>query len=205
MSNVIPTGAPFVRDHLATFMSKDLPILIDAARLQYSLAEHMLPYPLTYKAYDPLSVTQYPSVGSYVPNTRRWTRVGINEMGENVYEARYSIRTFVWVRTPQTADGNWVEPTYDSCMELRDMMMALLRSVLLTTPSLRSNGRIRIEEDTLTEDLLDAIKSNDQSPRWMAGGIINFEATVQEANYLPRLADANTIVVEAGPIQEETP
>jgi hypothetical protein len=182
-----------------------MPVLIDAAREEYELADHLLPYPLTYKSYDPLSVTLYPSVGSYVTQSRRWTRVDINEMGENVYEARYAIRVFVWCRTPETPDGNWVEPTYDSCMEMRDWMMAILRSTLLNTPSLRSEGTIRLEEDTLTEDFLDAMKANDQSSRWMAGGIVNIEATVQESTYLPRLATANTVVVEASKIQEETP
>lgn len=205
MSNTIPTGAANVRAHLANFLSQAMPPIITAARAEFGYLDHELPMPVSYKAYDPLSIKDYPSLGSYVTQTRRWTRIGVNEFAENVYEARYAIRAFVWVRTPQTPEGEWVEPTYDSALDLRDRMMALMRSVLLGTPSLNSDGKIRLEEDTLTEDFLDGIKSNDQSPRWMVGGIVNVEATAEETNYLPRLATANTVVVEAGPIQEETP
>lgn len=204
--NVIPTGAAMVRAHLAQFLSEAMPPLIMAARQQYGFADHLLPMPLSYKAYDPLSIKNYPSLGSYVTQSRRWTRVDVNAMGENVYEAVYAIRAFVWVRTPQTPEGVWIEPTYDTALDLRDRMLALMRSAMLATPSLGSNGKIALQEDTMTEDYLDGIKSNDQSPRWMVGGIVNIDAKVQESNYLLPLASANRVVVEAGPmIQEVTP
>lgn len=200
--NTIPAGATRLRTLLANYLKAELPPLLAAARQQLEIEEFMIPTPKRYDSYDPLSANVFPIIGAYINRTTNWTRVDINELAEEVYEARYQCGVFIWVRTPETPQGEFIGG-YEGTVRLRDDMVALLRSVLLSRPSLGSNGVVAMDEATVSEDYPDAIKSNDQSPRWLAGGIINCEFKVREANYLPRLATANTVVVEAEPIQEE--
>ena len=202
--NLLPHGVSMMRKHMADHLAEALPPLIDAAREQYELEDWQLPYPLKYNAYDPLSADIYPCVGMFVTNSTAWTRVDINEMAEEVYEARYPVGVFLWVITPVLPDGGYESPQYDAAIRLRDDMTALLRSALLATPSLGSGGAMAVDERTVREDYPDAIKLSTQNDRYAAGGIINCEVRVRQTNYAAPLAVANDVVVEVEPIGDDS-
>jgi hypothetical protein len=201
-TNKVMLGNESVRQYIASHLKTAMPDIIDVARSQWSLEDYELPYPVRYDSYDPLTANDYPVIGSLISRTSNWAKIDINEYAEDVYEADYAVRIFCWVRTPELPDGTWKTPEYDSALALRDSMMSLLRSVILTTPSLGSNGALRVEEGSLSEDYLDAMKSSDQSGRWMSGGIISVTISQQEANYVLPIAQANTVLVDGHHLDE---
>lgn len=195
MPEELMRGATHARQYLEDFLRDRYPHFIVAARQQWGLETHELPMPLRYDSYDPLQVVEYPIIGSIVSRTNNWRRVDVNTHGEEVYRSVYSVRAFLWVRTPRDEQGNWMLPEYDTCLRVRDDMTALMRTCILGTPSLNSGGACTVQENTLVEDYLDAIKSSPQTPQWMAGATLSFDMVMHEANYLPTVGTADTITV----------
>jgi hypothetical protein len=81
----------------------------------------------------------------------------------------------------------------------RDELLALLRSCLLMKPSLNSDGQVRMEENTLSESYMDAIKLGDGA-RWTAGGSIQFDMKMRETNFGIQLGTADQITVAESPL-----
>lgn len=189
-------GATTARQYVSSFLQLQFPPLLVKARQDWSLPEYRLPTPVRYDAYDPLTMSAYPMIGSLVRRTSRWTRNDLTAQGEPVYSARYSMQVFLWVSTPVDQNGVYSTDPYIETLRLRDDEMGLLRSCLLTTPSLNSNGKLDIDESTLTEDYLDAIKLSKESNTWIAGGTLSFEMRVSETAYVPQIGTVETTHVE---------
>lgn len=197
MTAELMRGATHVRQIIADYLQLAVPASIAVGRQQWLLEDWELPLPVVYNSYDPLTAQNFPAIGSLVSRTSRWIRNDYGPMMEEKYDARYNVQVFLWVRTPLKADGvTWADPPYDAALRLRDDMMGVVRGCLLNTPSLKSNGKARLNEATLTEDYFDAIKSSDQNTRWLAGGSISFELDVAESAYNVPLGSADTISVE---------
>lgn len=197
MTGPLMRGAGTARKIIADFLASDLPPYITLARTQWALQSWQLPVPVRYDSYDPLTVSAYPMVGSLVTRTREWVRNDITSAAEEVYQATYSVVLFVWVKTAyDSVAQKYEEPEYDSALRQRDDLLALMRTCILAKPSLGEPGVSRVDENTLSEDYLDAIKSNDQNPRWMAGGTITFDMSLVEQNYQTPLGAANTFTIE---------
>lgn len=196
MSSIM-RGAGKARQIIATHLATDMPMLIAAARDQWGLEEWQLPVPVRYDSYDPLMVDNYPTVGSLVTRTNDWRRTDITPDAAEVYEATYSMQVFVWCRTLAKPDGTYETPEYDSVLRVRDDMLALIRGCLLRKPSFGSPV-CQMDEGSLTEDYLDAIKGSDQSPRWMSGGTLSFNIELVEENYQQGIGTADTVEVETG-------
>lgn len=201
--NIVPHGVSAMRRQVSTYLQQVMPPLITAARAQFGVADHMLPLPKKYDAYDPNSADVYPTIGMFTSGSTRWTRVDINASAEEVYEARFSTGIFIWVITPEKPDGGVETPQYDQTIRCRDDMLALLRSALLSAPSMGSGGGFALDEATVRETYPDAIDLSKQNDRWAAGGMINCEMRVRETNYTLPLAVAEQVVVEVEPMQEE--
>lgn len=201
MNDMTMRGVTTVRKYIADFFAAQLPSLVPIARQQWGLQDYELPLPVRYDSYDPLSATDYPTLGSYVQTSNGWRRVDQGSMHQE-YKPRYACRAFVWVRTPNYVDPDtggtvWVEPEYDSAIRLRDDYLALMRQALLLVPSLSNPGVCSIDEGTLSEDYLEPIKPSTQSSRWLAGGIISFEMSVMETVYEQPIGAVDTTAVTA--------
>lgn len=205
MSQILMRGVTDIRNHISSHLSVEMPLLIDVAREQWSMPEHLLPYPKVFDSYDPLKVDngQFPSVGSHAVRTPRLTRVDISDTAEEEYIVRYTMRVFVWVRTPydETTQA-WVAPEYDSCLKQRDDLGAILRASLLRWPSLGTAGAdrplLKVEETSLTEEYFDAIPSGSQNDRWMAGMSITVDIDSTESTYHEPIGTADTIHTDVG-------
>lgn len=181
MSGQLMRGAAYARNFLSAYLATEYPPLLATARTEWSLQEWQLPTPLKYDCYDPLTMHVYPSIGSLVRGTGQWKR---NDMiaGEEVYSARYRMMLFIWVKTPIDPEGVVADDAYAETLALRDDMLGLMRSCILTKPSLNSQGNVEVDEATMAEDYLDAIKQSNESPTWFAGGTITFDMRVSEQN-----------------------
>lgn len=191
-------GATNVRQIIADYLGSVVPAAIAIGRSQWELETWELPDPVRYDAYDPLTAQEFPVVGSLVSRTTGWVRNDYTPTMEEVYDAKYNVIVFLWVRTPLKPDGVWADPTYETTLRLRDDMLGIVRGCLLNTPSMNSNGQVRLNESTLTEEYLDAIKSSDQNSRWLAGASLSFELAVTETAYRVALGSADTITTEGG-------
>lgn len=180
MAGPIMRGATRAREFISTYLEGDLPKLITAARAEWGLEPHLLPYPVKYDSYDPLKMDDYPTIGSVIRRTGNWRRRDIIDAEEH-YSANYSVMLFVWVATPEGPNGN-PDDTYGETLRLRDDMLGLIRSCLLTRPSFGSEGETKMNENTLSEDYLDAMRISEQSNLWLAGGTITFDMQVSEQN-----------------------
>jgi hypothetical protein len=175
-----------------------MPPMILTARQQWAIPNWQLPLPQANDAYDPMTASVYPIVGSLVSRSTNWARIDINENAEEVYEASYSMRVFLWAMTCVDPNGVWEDPMYDSAMRTRDDLLAIMKSAILAKPSLGKKGIVTVNEKTLTEDYLDAVKPHQDNPRWIAGGMLSFDMKMSESNYAPKIADADTVSVDAG-------
>jgi hypothetical protein len=181
--NQLMRGNTPLRGYIASFLSTEMPELLKVARDQWNLNEETLPNPKKYDSTDPMSANVYPVVGSYVTRTSDWTRTNISAAAEQEYSATYHVEMFIWAQTPILKNGEWVTPIYDEALRCRDDLMAVMRSCLLRTPSLRSNGYCRLDEGTLTETYLPGIKGASNAS-WLAGATISVDMNVDESNYL---------------------
>lgn len=188
-------GAHTARDYVTTYLADTVPDMLVVARQQWELDEWELPDPETYDSYDPLTVDRYPAIGSITRRTRSWRRTDIDDFAQESYDAVYDMTVFLWCRTPLRPDNTWAAPAYDAALRLRDDLLAVVRGCLLRTPSLNHPGYCRLNENSLTEDYLDAIKvSSEQAQRWAAGGTLSFELQLTETAYQAQVGSADTIV-----------
>jgi hypothetical protein len=196
MTGEVMRGATRARAYIEAHLRSSMPPLIIEARSQWNIPDWKLPLPAVYDAYDPLTASVYPIIGSLVSRTSGWRRNDYNEHGEEVYEATYAMRVFVWTITAVDPQGVWESPEYDSAMRMRDDLLGITRSAILSTPSLGMKGIARVNEGTLTEDYLDAIKLSKENSRWAAGGTLSFDMQVVESNFLPIIGEADTVSVD---------
>lgn len=198
-------GASYARKYIADYLSVAIPPLLEEARIEFGLQDFQLPDPLDYNSYDPLQFNKFPSIGSLVSRTSNWRRTDINDYAEEEYEGVYAVRVFIWCRTPELPNGTWEEPSYDAALRVRDDLLGLVRSALLGSPSLNSDGICAINEGTLAEDYYDAFKSNDQSSRWIAGGNLSFDMRVNERTYKDKLGVSENMKIDASSNKGEMP
>lgn len=191
-------GVTHVRQCIETHLSTKVPELLIVAREQWGLDQYTLPDPKKYNSYDPLTATEYPSIGSWASRTSGWQMQNLNNRGEEEYSAIYAVRLALWVRTPKTSDDVWIGPVYDTCLRVRDDMTAVVRSCILHSVSLGFPGVCRVRSETLSEDYLDAIKGSDGS-HWFAGTLFSFDMQMNESNYAPVISEGVTTgTVDAG-------
>lgn len=196
MPTQVMRGATRLRQQLATYLSANMPPLIEIARTEWGLQSWQLPTPEKYDSYDPLVTHVYPSIGSLVRRTSNWNRMGIRD-GEETYWANYSMLIFIWVATPiDPATQNVVPEAYDETLRLRDDSLGIMRSCLLSRPSLGTSTQIMLDESSFNEDYLDAIQVSKESPGWLAGGTLTCIAKVIERNTMVPLGTAQTITVD---------
>lgn len=200
-------GATTVRTILKNHLQTKLPPMIDVARTQWNLDEWMLPYPLEYKLSDPTGADKYPVVGAYVNETGEFVTVDYGDAMEDEYWLRYSCRLFVWVHTPRDAMNHMIGDRttyYDNTIQCRDDMVACVRATLLSQQSCGSGGSFRIVAETIKEDYLDAVKTNEQNPGWLAGAAISVMGEHQEKIYRQPLGEVDSITLDVQPFPKET-
>lgn len=182
-------GLYTLRKTIADYFSVAVPRIIDVLRDQNEdINENNLPYPVEYNSYDPVHQTDYPVVGSYIPNTEQWSRVERLESGSMVYEAAYDTLIYVVGRTVNNGQEDsglpdWEQPERESAMKMRDNLHAAVRAALLTSLSLGTAGeewRVVVDDETLRETFPEPIQSK-QSNVYLCSGVINVTIMVREA------------------------
>lgn len=203
---VVMRGPSVIRDLTMAFLQSVMPGLIDVARDQWSVDADYLPYFRSFDVYEPSLITndQYPGLGMYPATARDFVRDDYLPSGAQKYEAKYSMQLMVVARTPRIAnDTKWADPPKQTATRLRDDLTSLVQAALLQTPSLNSNGRCSIDENTMQVTYLDPMMPNSQGTgRWIAASIISAEFRLTEVTYALPYGTADTVIVETALLDE---
>lgn len=199
MTMPIMRGPTLLREIVAEHMAAEAPAVVQAMRTQYGLNEWTLPSFTSYNAIDPTLVgnDEFPAFGAVVMNDRGHTRESWDLHAQVLYSPVYSMRLFVVARTPRTQDEQWEEPAKESALRVRDDLTRVVQHVLLDKPSLGHPESVRCEETSLLTDYVEPFLANRQSGRWIAASVITIEIHFTESTYVPKIADADTVIVTA--------
>lgn len=202
----IMRGATYVREAIAQYLESNIPAIIDRARDDWGLDEYELPYPVSYREYEPYALDRYPLIGINVTSAGNFNRVDYDLTMSEKYLTNYTVRLFTWVRTPLDGAEQTLKPEYNQTIRLRDDMAAIVRAAILLSPSI-NNLTVLWDEDTLSEEYSEITPV--KGDRFVAGVIHNFDLQVDESLSRNILGDADNIsidpVVLVGPGQEFTP
>ena len=192
-------GATAVRKAIADYLKATLPAAIMQARDDWGLAEHQLPIPTRYDAYEPQETNEYPLIGVNVVNANSFARVGQDDFGYAEYRPTYTVRVFTWVKTPMDENERPVENSYDESIRLRDDLAALVRVALLRSPSLGKPDLIQWDEGTLTEDYSEAAAIS--GPKFVAAVQHGFTLRYDESSVFDSNLRANTVTLDGIDLQ----
>lgn len=196
-------GATLVRKGIAEYLKSELPKQRAYALGQWDLDEFTLPeisriadYPLRdIQHADTLTV----SVG--LGRANNFVRNDYSDRAEEQYEVRYGVRLYVALTTPDGPDGMTPDRAMAYTTTCRDDTIALIRSLLLSRPSLGQPDAFSMNENTLTEDYSDIISL--KGGRFSAAGFLAFDLTVDESQYRPILGTAEEITITANQLPRE--
>lgn len=187
-------GATTVRNAVQGYIDTALPDTLTLARSQWGLDEYTLPAPAVLHKYERGKVSEYPCIEISVSDATDFVVRGLSDIAEEQYESRYTVLMVTFVRTPQMEDGSWGDPEYDTCLQLRDDMAAVVRAILLGNLALGQPDAMTINASTLHEQYSDAVKPND-SGRYVAAVSHQFTLQVDESLVRDPLGTADTIDV----------
>jgi hypothetical protein len=189
-------GATLLRSKIANYLSTAVPLAIDVMRSQQGLTALQLPYPVRYDATDPYAVDDWPAMGAYITADRGHTRRDFGPAAEREYSVIYTTRFFAAVQTPLDTSGEFVnEDAHTETVRLRDDMAAVLRIVLLNSPSL-GGFDIEVLEESITTDYREPMMVNDKMRNvFLASVTLSADVTQTETLFLEPLGTADTINV----------
>jgi hypothetical protein len=172
-------GATDVRNSIAEFLKNELPAQIEAARLIWSLDQYTLPKPLSYSGVQPLQGDVYPAINVAIQRDSDWTFLDYDSYAGTQFRVTWNVRIYIWVKTPQTENGSWVSPEYDSTIQLRDDMSTVVRATLLSRLSFANPG-FQLVPETIMTDYMDTKPLGEKRPDFVSLSMIAFELTTEE-------------------------
>ena len=189
----IMRGATYVREALAAYLEATLPTIIDRARDDWGKDEYELPYPVSYREYEPYALDRYPLIGINVTSAGNFNRVDYDLTMSEKYLVNYTVRLFTWVRTPTDGAEVTLKPEYNETIRLRDDMAALVRAAILLSPTI-NNLTVLWDEDTLSEEYSEITPV--KGDRFVAGVIHNFDLQVDESLSRNILGSFDNIILD---------
>jgi hypothetical protein len=205
--SLIMRGPTLLRAIIQGFLADAIPAAVDVMREQYELTEYQLPYPARYDTVD-LTVVgndEFPTIGAVVLSGRDFVRTDIGEEAEQEYMPTYPTRIMVVARTPLDENEEWEEPVKDSAIRLTQDLAQLMLNCILQTPSFGAPEAVRMNEESVSIDYMDAIMPNTQSKRFAAMASIACDIQFRETTYAVKYGDANTITLVTDKLPMEGP
>ena len=195
MSLELMRGGTVVRQAISSHLQEHIPALLEQARTEWELEEWQLPDVEDYQQYDRNELDVWPAIGINVMDSRNFGRVDYESDTSQVYLTKYTIAVYTWVRSPMDDNGDYPTPTYENTIRLRDDYAAIIRNVLLRTPSMGTDT-IQFFEESMTEEYGEPIQA--KGSRWVCGVRHMFTVQNEESTAIQQtLGDAGTIAVDA--------
>jgi hypothetical protein len=189
-------GVTTLRHAIIDYLQDALPGIMEQARDDWNLDENQLPYPQRFDAYEPERTDTYPHIAINVVQASGFGRVDYDEYGSSEYRTRYTVRLFLWTRTPLNAQGLAMEPTLDETIRCRDDITSCMRVALLRDECLGNPETIVWNEASLEESYssVEGLTGN----KFVAASSLSFNLLYDESVSLRSNNDVESIYRQIG-------
>lgn len=165
-------GPHFAKSYINTYLSSDVPVRIIDYRNGWGVDDRTLPTPVSYYAYEPLAMDDWPTIITVVISTTGFERIGWDRI-HPIYRVSYSMRTYIWTRT----EGS------EETTIMRDRLSTVVRSALMDHPALdaldpRQTFRVVIDEGSIREEYSDLTLL--KGDRVLAGAYVSYDLHIDE-------------------------
>jgi len=165
-------GPHFAKSYVTAYLTADLPTRLLSYRNAWSVDDITLPNPVKYLSYEPIALDEWPTIITTATSMTGLERIS-HDRGNPLYRVRYSMRTYVWVRTEQSPEATI----------MRDRMTTVVRSALLDYPCLKATDprqtfRVSIDESSIREEYSDLTLL--KGDRVLAGSYISYDLDIDE-------------------------
>ena len=167
-------GPSAAKKYVSDYLAADIPTRVMNYRNALLLDDSILPNPVKYLTYEPLTMDNWPTIITLVESTRQIEREALPGTLDPVYNVIYSMRTYVWVRA--------VGP--EQVTVARDHMTMVVREAMLDRPALRTAAAegtacdIKVDEGTITEDFSDLTLLKGE--RFLAASFLSYDLSLEE-------------------------
>lgn len=120
-----------------------------------------------------------PTLGVEVVNTAQFKKTDHNAYGSEEYRPTYSVRVTIWINSPNDDSGAPISPARELTIRQRDDQLAILRGILLASPSLGTET-MAVNLGTLAEAYPIATPMDNVSKRWLVPGQLTFDVQADE-------------------------
>ena len=188
-------GGTIIRQAIANHLQTHMSAMLEQARTDWNLEEWELPDVEDYQQYDRNELDVWPAIGINVLSARNFGRVDYEADTSQIYLTKYDVAVYTWVRTPMNTDGEYPPPTYESTLRLRDDYGAIVRNILLRTPSM-GTSTIQFFEESMNEEYGEPLTV--KGSRYVCGIRHQFTVQNEESTAINQtVGDADTIVIDS--------
>lgn len=178
-------GAHFAKSYVNSYLTADLPGRLLSYRNAWSVDDITLPNPTKYLTYEPIALDEWPTIITNAISMTGLERIS-HDRGNPLYRVKYSMRTYVWIRTEQSPEATI----------MRDRLTTVVRAALLDYPCLkavdsRGTFRVTIDEGTIREEYSDLTLL--KGDRVLAGSYISYDLEIDEIVMREPIANLNQI------------
>jgi hypothetical protein len=188
-------GAAAAKDFVNTYLQADLPRRLRTYRNGWGLDDESLPDPVRYFPYEPIALDRWPTIITVAISTNSIEREDYTLSYDPMYRVRYAMRTYVWVRSGDSADAT----------RMRDNLTTVVRSALLDHQCLRhadnGNREVLLDEGTVREEFSELTLLKGE--RILAGAYIAYDIHLNEVVARAPLGQIQTLGVEVSMLGEE--
>ena len=159
-------GAHFAKSYVG------LPGRLVSYRNAWGIDDITLPDPVKYLTFEPIALDEWPTIITTASSMTGMERIG-HDGSNPLYRVKYSMRTYVWVRTEQSSEVTI----------MRDRLTTIVRSALLDYPCLRATDprgtfKVEIDEGSIREEYSDLTLLKGE--RVLAGSYISYDLDMDE-------------------------
>ncbi len=178
-------GAHFAKSYVSAYLTADLPTRLVSYRNAWGIDDITLPSPVTYLTHEPIALDEWPTIITTATSMTGLERIS-HDRGNPLYRVKYSMRTYVWVRTEFSAEATI----------MRDRLTTVVRAALLDYPCLKATDargtfRVTIDESSIREEYSDLTLL--KGDRVLAGSYISYDLEIDEIVMREPIATLNEI------------
>ena len=181
-------GAHFAKSYVGAYLTANLPGRLVSYRNAWGVDDVTLPSPVKYLTYEPIALDEWPTIITTAISMTGLERISYDR-GNPLYRVKYSMRTYVWVKTEQSAEATI----------MRDRLTTVVRAALLDYPCLKATDprdtfKATIDESSIREEYSDLTLL--KGDRVLAGSYISYELDIDEIVMREPIAILNSIDLE---------
>jgi hypothetical protein len=178
-------GPHFAKSYVSAYLTADLPGRLVSYRNAWSLDDISLPSPIKYLTHEPIALDEWPTIITTATSMSGLERIS-HDRGNPLYRVKYSMRTYVWVRTENSPEATI----------MRDRLTTVVRAALLDYPCLKATDprgtfRVTIDESSIREEYSDLTLLKGE--RVLAGSYISYDLEIDEIVMREPIATLNQI------------